>query len=203
MRVYKYRSLRDFDFVADILCNQRFHTSSFFDLNDPMEGLFDYEAGTKQEYIEAIKSGKQKLRICAFSIEANNVLLWAHYADGFKGICIELDLEEPPHADHEIVSVKYTACRLVFSNDVGRLVDKIPRKILSRKNAAWRYEKEVRILSQQEYIRDGISIESVLLGMRTPDVLKQAIRRLAPPNISLYETHIGGSNAIERGELFR
>jgi len=36
MKVYKYRSLRNFGFVADILCETRFHTASFFELNDPV-----------------------------------------------------------------------------------------------------------------------------------------------------------------------
>jgi len=106
MKVYKYRSLCNFDFIADILCNQRFYASSFFDLNDPMEGLFYCEAGTKQEYIEAIVRGKEKLRICAFSKDRKNVLLWAHYADGFKGICIETDLPEQDPPDYEKVTVE-------------------------------------------------------------------------------------------------
>jgi len=202
MKVYKYRSLRNFDFIADILCNQRFHTSSFFDLNDPMEGLFNYEAGTKQEYIEAIVRGKEKLRVCSFSKDRKNVLLWAHYADGFKGICIETDLLEPELPNCERVTVEYSVHPLLFSNSAQRLLGEMPRLILSQKNIAWKYEKEVRILSEHEYIRDGISITSVLLGMRTPDVLKQTILRIAPPNVPVYETYIGDSNKIERREQF-
>jgi len=202
MKVYKYRSLRNFDFVADILCNQRFYASSFFDLNDPMEGLFEYEAGTRQEYIDAIKMGKQKLRICSFSENCKNLLLWAHYADGFKGVCIELDLEKSPNNDYEIVRVKYSARRVRFSNNARRLVGRMPRKILSQKSSAWRYEREFRTLSQGKYVRDGITIKSVLLGLRTPDVLKEAIKRMTPPNIPVYETYICDSNKIEKRQRF-
>ena len=202
MKVYKYRSLRNFDFVADILCNQRFYVSSFFDLNDPMEGLFVYEAGTKQEYIDAIKEGKQKLHICAFSKNPKNVLLWAHYADGFKGVCIELDLQEPQNEDYDIVTVEYSARRVSFSNDARRLIGEMPRIILSQKNSAWKYEKEVRTLSRYKYIQDGTIIKSVLLGLRTPEVLKKAIIRIAPPNVTVYETHIGNLNKIEKGQQY-
>jgi hypothetical protein len=202
MKVYKYRSLRNFDFIADILCNRRFHTASFFDLNDPMEGLFNCEAGTKQEYIEAIVRGKEKLRVCSFSKDRKNVLLWAHYADGFKGICIEIDLTEPQPPDCEKVTVEYSVRPILFSNRAQRLLSEMPRLILSQKNAAWKYEKEVRILSEHDYIRDGISIKSVLLGMRTPDVLKQAIRRITPSNLPVYETHIDPSNKIEKGQRY-
>jgi len=78
----------------------------------------------------------------------------------------------------------------------------MPRLILSQKNIAWKYEKEVRILSQDKYVRYGISIKSVLLGLRTPDVLKKAIVRITPPTIPVYETYISPSNKIEEGERY-
>jgi len=205
MKLYKYRSLRKFDFVADILCNQRFHASSFFDLNDPMEGLFEYPESTKQEYIDAIIEGKRKLRICAFSKDCKNILLWAHYADGFKGICIEIDLREPKLGeteDYEIVTVEYSLQRVYFSNNARHRVDEMPRIILSKKNKVWKYEKEVRTLSRDEYINDGASIKSILLGLRTPEILKEAIFRITPKDIPIFETYISDSNKIEKGRRF-
>lgn len=205
MKLYKYRSLRKFDFVADILCKQRFHASSFFDLNDPMEGLFEYPESTKKEYIDAIVEGKRKLRICAFSKDCKNILLWAHYADGFKGICIEVDLREPQLEDiqdYEIVTVEYSLQRVYFSNNTRNRVDEMPRIILSKKNKVWKYEKEVRTLSIDKYIHDGISVKSVLLGLRTPEILKEAIFRITPSYIPIFETHISDSNKIEKGQRF-
>ena len=127
MKVYKYRSLNNFEFVADILCKQRFYASSFFDLNDPMEGLFEYKPGTKQKYIDSIVMGKQKLRICSFSRDPENLLLWAHYADGFKGVCIELDIKKPRDNSFKIVKVTYEPGRLLFTNEAGQQVDKMPQ----------------------------------------------------------------------------
>ncbi len=202
MKLYKYRSLQKFDFVADILCKQRFHASSFFDLNDPMEGLFEYEEGTKKKYIDAIVKGKKKLRICAFSKDRKNILLWAHYADGFKGVCIEVDLEVPQWEDYEIVTVEYSSRLLSFSNNSQHLVSVMPRKILSQKNSVWKYEKEVRTLSRDEYIHDGVSVKSILLGLRTPEILKEAIFRITPSYIPIFETHISDSNKIEKGKPF-
>ena len=201
MKVYKYRSLRNFDFVADILCNLRFHAASFFELNDPMEGLFTYPADTKKEYIDAIVQGKKKLRICSFSKDPKNPLLWAHYANGFKGVCIEVDLQNPRCEDYEIVTVEYSTRRNHFSNDARQLVDEMPRKFLSKKSNAWKYEREVRILSKGEYVQDGITIKSVQLGLRTPDVLKKAIARITPQDIQVYETQISDSNNIKKGEI--
>ncbi len=207
MKLYKYRSLQEFNFVTDILREQRFHTSSFFDLNDPMEGLFEYPRGTKQKYIEAIVEGKRKLRICSFSKDRKNILLWAHYADGFKGICIEVDLREPQLEDmegYEIVTVEYSSQRVSFSNNARHIVDEMPRIILSKKSSVWKYEKEIRTLSRDEYIHDGVSIKSVLLGLRTPEILKEAIFRITPPDIPIFETYIGKSNeVVQERQRFR
>jgi len=196
MKLYKYRSFQEFDFVADILREQRFHTSSFFDLNDPMEGLFEYPRGTKQKYIEAIVKGKRKLRICSFSKDRKNVLLWAHYADGFKGICIEVDLREPQLDSYEIATVEYSPQLFFFSNNARHLVNEMPRIILRKKNKVWKYEKEVRTLSKEEYIHNGVSIKKVLLGLRTPDNLKENIFRITPQHIPIFETYISNSDKV-------
>lgn len=167
-----------------------------------MEGLFEYPESTKKEYIDAIVEGKKKLRICAFSKDRKNILLWAHYADGFKGVCIEVDLKERKLVDYETVAVEYSSHRVSFSNNARRLVDEMPRIILSKKSSVWKYEKEVRTLSRDEYIHDGVSIKSVLLGIRTPKILKEAIFRITPQGIPIFETYISDSNKIEKGQLF-
>ena len=204
MKLYKYRSLRKFDFVADILCRQRFHTSSFFDLNDPMEGLFEYPEGTKQKYIDAIKEGKRKLRICAFSKDCENILLWVHYADGLKGICIEVELREPQLDSYEIATVKYSPQLFFFSNNARHSVNEVPKFILSKKKKVWKYESEVRTLSTKQYIHDGVSIKKVLLGLRTPEILKEAIFKIKPQNIPIFETYLGNSDkVVQKRQRFR
>jgi len=199
MKLYKYKSLQTFEHVADIICNKRFYTVSFFDLNDPMEGLFNYEAGTKKEYIDEITKGKKRLRICSFSKDSKNPLLWAHYADGFKGICIEVEIDDEP-SDFDIVEVDYDSTRLLFSNKAACLIEELPRMILRQKARNWSIEKEVRALSSEQYLRCGIKITGILLGLRIPCVLKKAIIQLAAPNVPIWETEIGETNKIKIGQ---
>jgi len=47
--LYKYRSLKNFQFIADLLVNNRFYAATFSELNDPMEGLFLYAMGIPGE----------------------------------------------------------------------------------------------------------------------------------------------------------
>jgi len=40
MILYKYRSLEQFEYVLDILLNERLYCSYYKDLNDPLEGIY-------------------------------------------------------------------------------------------------------------------------------------------------------------------
>ena len=190
MKAYKYRSLNSFEHVADIFCNNRFYAAQFFDLNDPMEGMFEYEEGTKKEYLEQIKEGKRKLRICSFSKDFRNLLLWSHYADGFKGICIEVELNDE-WPEYEIVEVNYEPYKPIFTNDHERYIGYWPNLILREKNEAWRHEQEIRVLTNNTYVSSrAVEINSVLLGARIPKSIKKALKRIVPNNMQIFQTKI-------------
>ena len=203
MKLYKYKSLHNFGHVAEIICENRFYAAQYYELNDPMEGLFYYEEGTKKEYIDEIKEGKKRLRICSFSKDPRNPLLWAHYANGFKGICIEVEIDkQSPALDiFDIAKVEYSAVRIHFTNKATRIRRELPRIILRQKAKEWSDEKEVRLLSNSEYIQHGIKIKAILLGLRTPDILRNTIIRLAAPDVEIWTTKIASkTNRIVIGE---
>ena len=200
MKLYKYKSLNNFGHVAEIICKNRFHASQYYELNDPMEGLFNCDEGTKKEYIDDIKEGKSKLRICAFSKDFQNPLLWAHYADGFKGICIKVEIDKKS-PDFDIAEVEYSAVRIRFTNKAARLRGELPKLILRQKAKEWSVEKEVRLLSSSEYLQYGIKIRGILLGLRTPDILKRTIIQLAATDVEIWNTKIASrTNRIVIGE---
>ena len=66
-KLYKYKSLKNFEHIVDIIFNNRFYASQYDKLNDPMEGLYNCKPGTMQKYLDDIKDKKKKLRICSFS----------------------------------------------------------------------------------------------------------------------------------------
>ena len=196
MKLYKYRSLQNFDFVADILCNNRFYAAQYFNLNDPMEGLFNYDPDTQQEYLDKIKEGKSKLRILSLSKVYDNLLLWAHYSDGFKGICIELEVSE--NSEFEVEEIDYSPFKAYFSNEEHLSLSEWPRVTLRNKNEAWEYEEEVRIFSRSQFIDRGIQVKKVLLGIRTPEVMIKVINRLAINKFPVHKTRISEfTNKVE------
>lgn len=175
MRLFKYRSLANFEFTADILCNQKFYAAQYFEMNDPMEGQFDYDMQVKAEYLNKIRYGKEDLRILSLTSDMSNLLMWAHYADSFRGICIELEIPESRLSNLE--EINYSPFR-VYVSDHRDDVAHLSRAILSGKNEAWEYEQEYRLFSSEKFVTD-LQIKSVFLGMRISETMELAVRKLA------------------------
>ena len=176
--VYKFMPASKFERVADVILNRRFHAAQFFNLNDPMEGLFEYSTQGKAEYIEEIVKAKKALRICSFSRSSENILMWAHYADGFKGVCFEAKINWSVH--------RYEGCIIDYDREhphCSGFAIKLPGFLIARgaflrKNKAWKYEEEIRLFSAQEFIVRGIEITGVILGLKISDPLKQSILKI-------------------------
>lgn len=64
-------------------------------MNDPMEGV--YLAPLDESKISKMFEEKDGFVICSFSSEEalDNPLSWGHYANGFKGIAIGIEVNKP------------------------------------------------------------------------------------------------------------
>ena len=45
---------------------------------------------------DSLQKNKDKLKICCFSEVDDNILMWSHYADSHKGLCLEFDTKKIP-----------------------------------------------------------------------------------------------------------
>lgn len=84
----------------------------------------------------------EEFRVYCFGTDAGNLLMWSHYADGHKGICIEFNTNN---------NVIGTAYRVEYSNEypVWRLDNPDRMSYLLTKADVWEYEKEYRLIAQQ------------------------------------------------------
>jgi hypothetical protein len=196
-RLYKYRALEPFRYIADIICENRFHTAPFSKLNDPMEGLFNIKGHVKEEDLRRIKEAKEGRRICSFSRTSTHPVLWAHYASNFRGVCIEVEVTRP--APFLMAPVEYTSARSAIRPEQIGVTCLFPYPLLVRKAEEWALEEEVRAFAPSKFICCGGSmrITRVLLGLETPDVMQKVIRRMTPPSVSVWTTRIGESYEIE------
>ncbi len=187
MKLYKFRSLSNFDRVVDILINNKFHLSNWNDLNDPMEGYFQYIIyKTDLAYREKIArfiSNKNELRICSFSSKYHPILLWSNYADDHKGLAIEVTLN--PDKVKNLYKIKY-------GNNIPELnfdLNPTPIEVLSRKIKFWSYEKEYRVIDCKDSISIG-KITGIYFGIKTELYHKNLIRNLIKNSVPIYETKL-------------
>ena len=169
-------------------------------MNDVFEGAAfsskEPRANDDEEEIERIQNG---VYIKSFSYAKNNNLMWSHYGDAHKGICIGYDFS---NASAEVKShlfpVQYSNTR--FSHDNLEGVAAHPFLYL-RKSSCWRYEKEWRLLYTKSELEDIQQIKldcisEVQFGLRTPpDAIKQVADMIQEMNwnrpnrkIRMYQT---------------
>lgn len=176
-RLYRYRSLKEFDREMEAIEGGFVFCAAYRTLNDPMEGLFTSsqnlrESGDYRAVRESITDNKSQIGMCSFSEVRNHELMWAHYADQFKGICISYSfsklLKGLPKA------VKFV--RMFYNETVPTIhrskkdASEIARMVLSYKNYRWLYEREWRMFAPlgNAHYRNTGCVERVYLGSRIP-----------------------------------
>ncbi|WP_409028831.1 DUF2971 domain-containing protein [Gracilimonas sediminicola] len=172
MRAYKFRSSNQIEYVFDILIKKRLHCADWKDLNDPMEGMYYYQGNGRgkeiEEKVKGIRRAKRKYKVCSLSKTYDSHLLWAHYANGFKGVAIELDL---PGDDPNIREVDSRGVFAFVDMNNFRTEEEAARTILFSKYREWKYEQEVRILHDEKWYKLTNPITRVIAGPRMDDSL--------------------------------
>ncbi len=210
MKLYKYRSLKNFEFVLDIALRQRLYCPTYNDLNDPFEGLFKDKLRTMVTRMNVMglpfmasrfgngfvhKSVEDMTtdipRICSLSSSLNDVRLWSHYADGHKGVVFEIDFKgiEP-----QVNEVTYSKDLPVFSTSI--LGGAIPKEVLLCKTDHWEYEAEYRIFHDDDYFDISNRLTAIYFGSRIDESQYDLLMRILPEEIPKFETEINRSKVI-------
>lgn len=142
MRGYHFTSAKH---ALDDLRNNRMKIAVIDDLNDPFELLgMDLRGGKSRLLFQRWrKQIAQDYGFLCFSRDWHNPLLWSHYADKHKGVCLGFDV-----ADQNVIDVIYTSSRLQLTpKDLERKegAKQIMARLLSAKFTDWAHEDEVRI----------------------------------------------------------
>ncbi len=199
MRAFKFRPSSQIAFAFDIIFNQRLHCADWSRLNDPMEGMFAYSSSSTngedpKKIIERIIREKQRLKICSLSRTFDCHLLWAHYASGFNGVALEVEL---PENSPKVKIVLYRGVFAQFSIDRVAHPSITAQEILSSKYREWEYEQEVRVLHNEEWFSLAQPVKRVIAGHRMQPALFEALRIVCKSkNITFCRTGIG-DNGID------
>jgi hypothetical protein len=158
MKLYKFRPLGnciDFERVEQIIVDGKFWCSKLWDLNDPMEGVYR-RTSFKRYQSEKVFSEKNRFYICSFSGEKGfkNPILWGYYANGFKGVAIEIEVSKKMVEHMEYVNKLEVEQKIKDAKELAKI-------IITRKLDNWNHEDEWRFLKYKENPEGTILDEGV------------------------------------------
>ena len=145
-RVYKFLLPK---WALDDIKKQRIKISRIFDLNDPFD-LIPFRLATcehRKQFRHFLEELAHAHGMVCFSFKWSNPVLWAHYADKHKGICLGFDVP----AEY-VRRVEYVDTRRPFPTEVN---EQIALDCLFTKFSGWRYEDECRIYANLDQEEDG------------------------------------------------
>ena len=124
--------------------------------------------------------------------------MWSHYADGHKGIAIEIDSSNIKNTwevkyVNELLGVGQTFLSSLWIKQEG----------LKNKTFHWDYEKEYRIIGKEKYFDISNKIKAVYCGIRTPEESINILRKAIPNNIPIISTVLNKKKlVIEKGSVY-
>lgn len=135
-----------------------------------------------REIEREMRKGYDRGVLC-LSSKFDSPLMWSHYADQHRGVCIEYDVTmlKP----HELHKVSYGASREVLISQLYSFTfegsksarNAIDKACLLTKASEWRYEREWRILGQLGSQGSPVKLKSIIFGMNCPDMLRHTIEK--------------------------
>lgn len=145
MRLYY---MTDAKWAEVILKERRLKLSRFYEANDPFElNLIDSRDPKRREIVKMIeKYHNERTGMICFGAVWDNPMMWAHYADKHKGVCLGFEVE-----DKLVSTVDYTDAKIdvEFGEHLPNhgLSVELLNKVLTTKSTAWTQEQECRVLA--------------------------------------------------------
>lgn len=209
--LYRYRSLGDASDrrgkalvrELDALETGTLWCGSYQNMNDAMEGLF--QAGDEvrgnpdwRDARDIIRHDKSHLGVACFSEAADHPLMWAHYGNAFKGICVEYDFERL----RQVLPSSSSFAKVSYVDripDIGtelRDPRTMAKWILSTKNQHWSYEREWRLFSSDQGAIPGAraAINKVIVGPKMPEPMVSLVEQALRGTVPVLRARVSGYN---------
>ena len=194
MKLFKFRAWHQLEYVLDIVHHERLHCASYKDLNDPFEGVFLQLLGRPRGALRFFKRqatlddfGIGNLRVCSLSASMNDVRLWSNYAEGHRGVAIEIDFDDHVESIHEVT----------YSDELRKLTATILTteehdavKVFTTKTHHWVYEHEFRILQRDEFFDVSGRVRTIHLGTRFDPSNIALLKKVVPRHIEIIQTKL-------------
>ena len=178
------------EFLSNLEKNENITQKEFDDLlNNP-------EVTLENAWIKTIENIRNNLRIFCLSEVNNNVMMYSHYADSHKGICLEFLVSGDPFFD-SLDYVRYPNTFPTFHpfhKDIQLIREELKEIEILTKSHSWCYEEEWRIIKDgpnpSNYKFSPHILSSVIFGFQTPNSDRSMIEKIVKnmtPSVKLQE----------------
>lgn len=144
LKLFKYKYFNTN--TLDSICNDYFYFSEISKLNDPLDIPIIEMA--KKEKFDKLKIKPDDIKVLSLTEENNNTLMWSHYADSHRGICIGYNINSLPN----YIGWDYINYIPENYNYEKMSIDKGLLNVgMFSKHNNWKYEKEVRLATFRDH----------------------------------------------------
>lgn len=112
-------------------------------------------------------------RFICLSGSYNNSLMWAHYADKHKGVCLGIDIK-----DDDVCKVTYSESILeIYGKESLSLKDAL--SILTTKYKGWEYENEFRVFTNNihEKFTPDFCLKEIMFGYKIDEYTSSIFKK--------------------------
>lgn len=117
------------------------------------------------------KESLSKIGVSCFSKNKSNLLMWSHYADSHRGMCLEFDSKAIPFSKSLEVTYKSTIPKINMDSLLNEEFDiEFIKNLLSFKSIDWKHEEELRIFHQESnkcFVYPSNSLKAIYFGIRS------------------------------------
>lgn len=128
-----------------------------------------------------------------------NILMWSHYADDHKGICVRYKFDFCSNQNIDSGFRYFNWYHIAYCPEIvlDNVIPSRPSILLSTKHDSWRYEQEVRLLHFEPNSNDshihvplaklGGQVEAVFFGLKCEEHDKETIKSILGGNVKYFE----------------
>lgn len=220
--LYSFRNEKEYTFKD--LEGEKISFSNPITFNDPLDTILyqwlDYRIdNAKDSCPMLLKRASEYIKARCFvsipqgtgsynDIEKANSLMWAHYANSHKGICIRYRFKPEFFTDDESTQKFITVKPMDYDQNSLKIDESLSiDKALYAKNPIWKYEDETRIVYYNPACKEDYGdvelganaiVEAIYLGVKCSDETREHVQRwLRGTSIPLYQMHISAEDAYK------
>lgn len=165
-----------------ILTDQHIEEINYY-ASDPDYEAHEYRQFLLNQSIEEDLLKQYEKGIVSLAEAADCPLMWSHYGDEHRGICVGYSVPSDPPA--AIYKVEYGGSRTVRASSVAAMLDgsddarrEVDRAVLLQKAENWRYEQEWRLIGRRGPQASLLEMEEVIFGLRCETAAKYIVTKM-------------------------